>query len=155
MRRGRIYQSGITDLASLLRQALEQFATVKPVSFGWVAFFIFLYILLIGPGDYLFLKHVLKRMELTWVTFPVIVVTVSLLAYVAAYSIKGRDLRVNKVDVVDVDQPAGLRGGAASSTCSVPRTATMTSGSCRYRWTATCPPSRRRRRGPRPGPRCC
>ncbi|MBV8555739.1 MAG: hypothetical protein JO116_09245 [Planctomycetaceae bacterium] len=113
VRRGRIYQSGITDLASLLRQALEQFATVRPVSFGWVAFFIFIYILLIGPGDYLFLKHVLKRMELTWVTFPVIVVTVSLLASVAAYCIKGRDLRVNKVDVVDVDQPAGLARGSS------------------------------------------
>ncbi len=111
-KRGRIYQSNITDLASLLRQALEQFATVKPVSFGWVAFFIFLYILLIGPGDYLFLKKVLKRMELTWITFPVIVVTVSLLAYVAAYSIKGHDLRVNKMDIVDVDQPSGLARGS-------------------------------------------
>ena len=43
-------------------------------------------------------------MELTWITFPAIVLTVSLLAYVAAYTFKGTDLRINKVDVVDLDQ---------------------------------------------------
>ena len=71
---------------------LQQFPGVRLVPFGWVAFFVFIYILLIGPGDYFFLKKVVKRMELTWVTFPLIVVTVSLLAYVAAYKIKGTDL---------------------------------------------------------------
>ena len=84
---------------------------VKLIPFGWVAFFIFLYILLIGPIDYFFLKKVLKRMELTWITFPTIVVTVSLLAYYAAYMLKGNDLLVNKVDVVDIDQTSGLARG--------------------------------------------
>jgi hypothetical protein len=110
--RGRFYQSGVTDLSSLLRRALEQFSEVRLVPFGWVAFFIFLYILLIGPGDYLFLKRVLKRMELTWITFPIIVVTVSLLAYYAAYVVKGKELRVNKVDVVDLDQTTGQARGS-------------------------------------------
>ena len=108
---GRFYQSGVSDLSSQLRLGLEQFPGVKLIPFGWVAFFIFLYILLIGPGDYLFLKKVLKRMELTWITFPTIVVTVSLLAYFAAYRLKGNDLLVNKVDVIDVDQAAGLVRG--------------------------------------------
>ena len=107
----RFAQSGISDLASQLRVALEQFPGVKLIPFGWVAFFIFLYILLIGPGDYFFLKKVLKRMELTWITFPTIVVAVSLAAYYAAYLLKGNDLLVNQVDVVDVDQPDGLVRG--------------------------------------------
>ena len=102
----RIYQEGVSDLASQLRQSLEQFPGVKLVPFGWVAFFIFIYILLIGPGDYFFLKKVLKRMELTWVTFPLIVAVVSLAAYVAAYAFKGKELRVNKIDVLDIDQTA-------------------------------------------------
>ena len=89
--------------------ALEQFPGVKLIPFGWVAFFIFLYILLIGPGDYFFLKKVLKRMELTWITFPTIVLTVSLVAYYAAYVLKGNDLLVNKIDLVDIDQEAGDR----------------------------------------------
>jgi hypothetical protein len=107
----RLSDSGVSDLASQLRVALEQFPGVKLIPFGWVAFFIFLYILLIGPGDYFFLKKVLKRMELTWITFPTIVVTVSLVAYYAAYLLKGNDLLVNKVDVVDVDQQTGLMRG--------------------------------------------
>jgi hypothetical protein len=106
-----IYRYGVSDVASQLRVALEQFPGVKLIPFGWVAFFIFLYILLIGPGDYFFLKKVLKRMELTWITFPTIVVTVSLVAYYAAYVLKGNDLLVNKVDVVDIDQAAGLLRG--------------------------------------------
>jgi hypothetical protein len=107
----RLMQSGVSDLSSQLRVALEQFPGVKLIPFGWVAFFIFLYILMIGPGDYFFLKKVLKRMELTWITFPTIVVTVSLVAYYAAYLLKGNDLLVNKVDVVDIDQQAGLARG--------------------------------------------
>ncbi len=108
----RMYQAGISDLSTQLRLALEQFPGVKLIPFGWVAFFIFIYILLIGPGDYFFLKKVVKRMELTWVTFPLIVVSVSLLAYFAAFAVKGRALRVNKVDVVDIDPASGrARGG--------------------------------------------
>ena len=101
----------VSDLSSQLRAALEQFPGVKLIPFGWVAFFIFLYILLIGPGDYFFLKKVLKRMELTWITFPTIVLTVSLVAYYAAYVLKGNDLLVNKVDLVDIDQQSGIMRG--------------------------------------------
>jgi hypothetical protein len=118
---GSFYSSGVTDLASQLRVALEQFPRVKLIPFGWVAFLIFLYILAIGPGDYLFLKRVVKRMELTWITFPAIVATVSLLAYYAAYRLKGNDLLVNKVDVVDVDQVSGLTRGRSWATLFSPQ----------------------------------
>ena len=107
-----IYQDYATDLSSLLRSSLERFQGVRLVPFGWVAFFIFLYILAIGPGDYFFLKKVLKRMELTWITFPTIVLAVSLLAYLGAYAVKGTDLRVNKIDALDIDQAAGLARGS-------------------------------------------
>jgi hypothetical protein len=108
-----MYQPGVNDLSTQLKTALEQFPGVKLIPFGWVAFFIFLYILLIGPGDYFFLKKVLRnRMELTWITFPTIVVAVSLAAYFAAYFVKGRDLRVNKVDVLDVDAVSGQARGS-------------------------------------------
>ncbi len=99
----RIVTNSVSDLATLIRRSLDQFKGVTLIPFGWVAGFIVLYILLIGPGDYFFLKKVLKRMELTWITFPTIVVTVSLLAYYAAYVVKGTDLRINKIDVVDID----------------------------------------------------
>jgi hypothetical protein len=101
----------LTDISSFLRMQLEHFEGVSLVPFQWVAFFIFIYILLIGPVDYLLVKKLLKRMELTWVTFPTLVIVVSLAAYFTAYYLKGDELRINKIDVVDVDQiSGGLRG---------------------------------------------
>jgi hypothetical protein len=109
---GRFAQNQVSDLAGALRTDLEQFPGIRLIPFGWVAFFIFVYILLIGPGDYFFLKKVLRgRMELTWLTFPTIVILVSALAYWAAYVVKGTALRVNQVDAVDVDQESGLMRG--------------------------------------------
>ena len=107
----RIITQNLSDVTTLLRRSLDQFAGMTVVPFGWVAGFIAVYILLIGPGDYFFLKKVLKRMELTWITFPTIVVAVSLLAYFAAYKIKGTNLRVNQIDVVDVDMVNKLARG--------------------------------------------
>src|SRR5205085_1694053 len=87
---------------------LEQFEGVPVISFGWVALFILLYILVVGPLDYLFLKKVFKRLELTWVTFPAVVLAISLIAYFTAYAIKGRDLKINKLDLVDLDLRSDL-----------------------------------------------
>jgi len=96
------------ELLGTLRGQLETFAEVPVISFGWVALFILFYILLVGPIDYFLLKRVFKRLELTWITFPAIVIVVSLLAYLGAYYSKGDDLRVNKVDLVQIDlHPAG------------------------------------------------
>lgn len=90
------------ELATTLQRSLESFDEVPVISFGWVAFFILIYILIVGPLDYWFLKKVVKRLELTWVTFPLVVLVVSVAAYFTAYRIKGNHLRINKVDVVDV-----------------------------------------------------
>jgi hypothetical protein len=91
------------ERAITLQGYIDYFAGVPVISFGWVALFILLYIIIIGPVDYLFLKKVLGRLELTWVTFPLVVIAVSAVAYFAAYALKGNDLKINKVDVVDVD----------------------------------------------------
>ena len=98
------------------------------ISFGWVALFIVLYTLLIGPIEYLFLKKVLGRLELTWITFPVIVLSVSAAAYFTAYAIKGNDLKLNKVDVVDVDLAGGRVYGRTWLTVFSPRIDSYTIG---------------------------
>ncbi|MFN7135861.1 MAG: hypothetical protein ACK4N5_27600, partial [Myxococcales bacterium] len=72
------------DLAGGLRDRLEEFPGVSNLSFGWVALFILFYILLVGPLDYLFLSKVVKRLEWTWLTFPTLVLLVSLAAYFTA-----------------------------------------------------------------------
>lgn len=98
------YSEGNPELAAELVRHLQEFPNVSNISFGWVALFIFVYILVVGPLDYLFLKHVLGgRLELTWLTFPAVVLGVSVLAYFTAYALKGNDLLINKTDLVDVD----------------------------------------------------
>jgi hypothetical protein len=111
-----------------LQGNLDFFEGVPVVSFGWVALFILIYIVLIGPVDYLFLKKVVKRLEWTWVTFPVIVITVSAGAYFAAYALKGRDLKINKLDVVDVDLVSKRVDGNTWFTLFSPRIQNYTIG---------------------------
>jgi hypothetical protein len=91
------------ELFHRLYTYLENFEEVPVIPFSWVALFIFVYILIVGPLDYFILKKVVKRLELTWITFPTVVILVSAGAYVSAYYLKGNDLRIRKVDVVDVD----------------------------------------------------
>ncbi len=116
------------EVAIALRTHTDTFDGVPVVSFGWVALLIVAYILLIGPIEYFFLKRVLGRLELTWITFPIIVLTVSLAAYYSAYSIKGRELKVNKIDVVDVDPTSGRVYGTTWFTLFSPRIDTYTIG---------------------------
>lgn len=91
------------ELGIDLKHALENFEEVPVISFGWVALFILFYIILVGPLDYLVLKKVFKRLELTWITFPALVLIVSVAAYATAYYFKGDDLRINKIDLVEID----------------------------------------------------
>jgi hypothetical protein len=98
---GAFVQGG--ELGIDLKHALENFEEVPVISFGWVALFILFYIVLVGPLDYLILKKVFKRLELTWITFPALVLIVSVAAYATAYYFKGDDLRINKIDLVDID----------------------------------------------------
>jgi hypothetical protein len=98
---------GSNDVASQLHRQLDNF-DVPVISFGWVALFILLYILVVGPLDYLILKKVFKRLEWTWITFPTVVLLVSVVAYYTAYALKGNDLKVNQVDLVDIDQRTDL-----------------------------------------------
>lgn len=91
------------ELGEELKRGLEGFQEVPVISFGWVALFILIYIVIVGPLDYLILKKVFKRLELTWITFPTVVLVISAAAYFTAYALKGDDLRINKIDVVDFD----------------------------------------------------
>ena len=99
----------VEDLSAHLRNALDKkFVGVEVVPFGLVAALAGIYILLLGPGDYFFVKRILRRTELTWLTFPLIVAGISVAAYTIANHSKGDQLRVNQVEIIDVDcTPAG------------------------------------------------
>jgi hypothetical protein len=101
---------------------------VPVVSFGWVALLILFYILLIGPIEYLILTRLLKRLELTWLTFPIIVAATCVSAYLAAVDLKGRELRINKIDLVDVDLRGQRVSGQTWFTLFSPRIQSFTIG---------------------------
>ena len=103
---------GYDDLAGQMRSALDRFTGVRLVPFWLVAGLIVGYILLIGPADYFFLRKVVGRMEWTWLTFPLAVALVCVVAYVLACQLKGGRLRVNQIDLVDVDAASEQMRGA-------------------------------------------
>jgi hypothetical protein len=110
--RGALIQSADPDLSARLHEALGTFPGIAAIAFGWVAFFVFVYIAMIGPLDYFFVRRVARRMQWTWVTFPLIVAATVVAAFASAGALKGRTLRVNKVDLLDVDQARGTLRGA-------------------------------------------
>ncbi len=108
---GAVTTIGYQDLAGQLRAALEQFDAVTVVPFAVVGALAFAYLLLIGPLDYWLVKKVFRRMEATWITFSLLVIAVSVAAYVAAYALKGRQLRTNQVELVEFDLDSQLMRG--------------------------------------------
>ena len=100
------------DLSGHMRNWLDnKFADQHLVPFGIVALLVVSYLLLIGPGDYFLVKRILKRAQLTWVTFPLIVLIVSATAYWSAHWSKGDKLRLNQIEIVDVDTTKGWARG--------------------------------------------
>ena len=103
---------GYSDLSGQLRSALDRFAGVRLAPFWLVAGLIVVYLLLIGPGDYFFLRKLVGRMEWTWLTFP--------LAWCCwcawgptswPTGSRAIELKVNQADLVDVDAASGrVRG---------------------------------------------
>lgn len=103
-RRGsRVSRSGVTDLATQFREANEHLPGQGDRSTLFVLGLVLLYLLIIGPADYFLVHRVLKKPQLTWLTFPAIVVVGALLARSAAQSANGTQLRVTVADMVDID----------------------------------------------------
>ena len=112
---------GFQDISGQLRSALDRFTGVRLVPFGVVIALVIIYIVLIGPVDYFFLKKVVGRMQWTWITFPLVVLVFCVGAYYLAYYLKGDQLRVNQVDLVDVDTDSGFVRGTSWANIFSPR----------------------------------
>jgi len=108
---GAVTTLGFDDLAGQLRGALDQFPGVEVVPFWLVALLVVLYIACIGPLDYFLVRRVLRRSELSWLTFGLTVLLFSGGALALAYGLKGREVRVNQLDVVDFDLETNLTRG--------------------------------------------
>ena len=119
---GAMRHPGYTDLAGQLRSAMDHYTAVTFVPFELVATLIVAYVLLIGPLDYFLVKHGFRRMEWTWLTFPLMVIGCCVLTYGLAHHLKGNTLWINQVDVVDVDGRTGFLRGTTWSHAISPAT---------------------------------
>ena len=99
----RLAYSGIGEFATQIQTALLRFPTVDRLSTWAIIGMLFAYLLAIGPLDYVFVHHVLKRPRLTWITFPVLVVAAAALSVWAARTHNGDTLIANQLDVLDFD----------------------------------------------------
>jgi hypothetical protein len=113
---------GYTDLLGQLRSALDRFPGVSLVNFTTVAVLTIAYLLLVGPGDYLLLRRTGWPRQLTWLTFPLVT-----LAAVLAFGYVGRQahgtrVRLNQVEIIDVNVEQQLVRGTAWAHLYSPRT---------------------------------
>ena len=74
---------------------------VRKLPVFWLLLLLVVYLLVIGPFDYWFLKRINRQM-LTWITFPAYVVLFSLLIYYIGYRLRSGESEWNELHVVDV-----------------------------------------------------
>lgn len=93
---------GYSDLTGQLRSALDQFSAVQLLSFTSVAGILLTFLLLVA-GDYFLMRHVLKRMEMTWVTVPIYCLLTCGAVYWLFQSAKSPDILVNQAEIIDIN----------------------------------------------------
>jgi hypothetical protein len=119
---GEVTTLGFDDLAGQLKGALDQFEGVAVMPFWLVAALVVVYIACIGPFDYYLVTRVLRRPEATWITLALTVLAFSVGAYALAYGVKGRQVRLNQVELVDFDVQSRAMRGTAWANLFSPRT---------------------------------
>jgi hypothetical protein len=104
------------DWWSALSQALGDFKAASPLSLSFIVLFGLLYLLFIGPVDYLVLRRAGKPM-LTWISFPVLAIGFSVGAAIVISQQKAGDSETHCLTLVDVMPGPGVERG--TSWCSI------------------------------------
>ena len=108
--------------SSEMTDALAGQQAAQTVPFPLVTGFLFAYIVLIIPANYLILKK-LDRRELAWVTAPALVFLFSGASYAVAHAIKGGNLTVNRAVVYEAFANTDAVTGQGQFTLYSPRRA--------------------------------
>jgi len=98
---------GMQNIWGILNVLNNLPSTAAP-SVGLFVALISLYILALGPLNYLVLRR-LRRQELSWITIPALAVLFCLGTFLFALQGKGRDVLLNAISVVHLDSAAGAR----------------------------------------------
>jgi len=113
---------GYNVVSGALRQRLGRtFASVVPFGFPTVAALAVVYLLVLGPLDYLLVHRWLRQPLAAWITFPLIVILFGVGGLTLAEWRKGTGgPRVNSLEVVDVDAATGQTRGTFWSALYAP-----------------------------------
>ena len=84
---------------------------VHKLPLPWLLALLCVYLVVIGPFDYFWLKR-MRRQMLTWITFPCYVIGFSAIIYLIGYKLRAGDSELNQLHIVDVF-PRGGAGAAA------------------------------------------
>jgi len=103
VRNQQLSTTGITDLATQLHSIQDQFPDVARPSPWTVLGLIGLFLVIIGPMDYVLCHRVLKRPQATWFTLPVWVVLTMALSVSAAGRWNGERIRINQLNLITYD----------------------------------------------------
>jgi hypothetical protein len=122
VRRG-ITHLGYDDLVGQLRAALDQFPGVTLVSFTTVSVLTAVYLLLIGPGDYLLLSRFNIPRQVTWFTFALVALVFAITAWLVGRTAHGDRVRTNQLEIVDLDGKSGTVRGTGWTHLYSPATA--------------------------------
>lgn len=100
---GRLSSTGITDLASQIHSTQADFPAITRGSLWTILGLMLLYLLIVGPLDYLLVHRLLKRPQLTWITLPLWILFATGIAVWLARTNNGSELLTNQLDLIDVD----------------------------------------------------
>ena len=104
-RSGRISSSGVSDLATQLAVVSDAVPAADRWSTWSVMLLIVVFLLVIGPMDYLLVVRLLKKPHLTWLTFPVLITAACVLAVVWVGT-RDAPLIARQVHLLDVTHPS-------------------------------------------------
>jgi hypothetical protein len=96
-----------------------------------------LYILLLGPLNFLVLRR-FRRREFMWVTIPLGAILCMGATFGVAYHLKGSTVLINTVGMVTLDGRAGPHPPPSMSACSLPSAATTSSPTAAKLSRSTC-----------------
>jgi hypothetical protein len=103
----RLTQTGITELATQLDASLDEFPSVSRFTVWHVMGLLAALVLVVGPIDFVLVHKLLRRPELTWVTFPLMALVAAGCAVYWSTDAKGERMLLNQLDVFDVDAGSG------------------------------------------------
>lgn len=104
-----ISQHGTVDIGINLLSKIPQMHIPSP---GIIFLLLFIYIMVIGPINYIVLKK-MRKSELSWVTIPILVILFSIAFYIYAQVSKGEGVILNEISTLHI--PAGKNWALANS----------------------------------------